>query len=38
MARLAQAAVQPFERGTTLDNYAEAYLRLAEEQERRRTA
>lgn len=38
MARLAQAAVQPFERRTTLDNYAQAYLRLAEEQERRRTA
>ncbi len=38
MARLSRDAVQPFERKTTLDNYAQAYLRLAEEQERRRTA
>ncbi len=38
MARLAHDAVHPFEQTITLDNYARAYLRLAEEQERRRTA
>ena len=38
MARLAHDAVRPYEREITLDNYAQAYVRLAEEQERRRTA
>jgi glycosyltransferase involved in cell wall biosynthesis len=38
MARLAHQAVLPLDRQVTLDNYVDAYVRLAEEQERRRTA
>ncbi len=38
MARLGHDSVQPLDRQVTLDNYAQAYVRLAEEQERRRTA
>ncbi|HJO07510.1 MAG TPA: glycosyltransferase family 4 protein, partial [Chloroflexota bacterium] len=37
MARLAHEAVQPLDRRVTLDDYADAYVRLAEEQECRRT-
>ena len=34
MARIGHEAVLPLERGVTLDSYADAYVRLAEEQER----